>query len=44
MTDKVHIAVFGCEPDEAEVFQRLSPETGTALKLIEKAPSEKSAE
>lgn len=44
MTDKIPIAVFGCEPDEAEVFRQLSPETGAALKLIESAPSEKSAE
>lgn len=44
MTDKVHIAVFGCEPDEAEVFRRLSLETGTALKLIESTLSENSAE
>lgn len=43
MKKKVNITVFGCEPDEAEVFHKLSCEFGVAVSLIREAVSENNA-
>lgn len=40
---KSEIIVFGCEPDEAEVFRRLSQESGITSKLIRAAVSKSNA-
>ena len=42
MKKKVDITVFGCEMDEAEVFNKLSNEFGITVSLIREAVSENS--
>lgn len=43
MKKKIDITVFGCEPDEAEVFIKLSHEFGVTVSLIKEAVSESNA-
>lgn len=43
MEDKVRIAVFGCEPDEAEVFHHLSSKLEIACTLVKDAVTERNA-
>ena len=43
MKKKVDITVFGCEMDEAEVFNKLSNEFGVTVSLIREAVSEDNA-
>lgn len=43
MKNKIDIAVFGCEPDEAEIFNELSSEFGVTILLIRDAVSESNA-
>lgn len=40
---KTDITVFGCEPDETEVFSKLSHEFGVTVSLIKEAVSENNA-
>ena len=40
MKKEMNITVFGCEPDEAAVFNRLSFEFGVTVSLIREAVSE----
>lgn len=44
MKKKIHITVFGCEPDEAAAFRKLSHEFGVTVSLIREAVSEHNAE
>lgn len=44
MKKKIHITVFGCEPDEAAAFRKLSHEFNIAVSLIREAVSEYNAE
>ena len=37
------MTVFGCEPDEAEIFTKLSSEFGVTVSLIKNAVSENNA-
>lgn len=43
MKKNIDITVFGCEPDEAEVFSKLSHELGVTVSLIKEAVSEHNA-
>lgn len=43
MKKKIDITVFGCEPDEAAVFHKLSREFGVTVSLIGEAVSENNA-
>lgn len=43
MKKEMNITVFGCEPDEAAVFHRLSYEFGVTVSLIREAVSENNA-
>lgn len=43
MKKKIDITVFGCEPDEAAVFHKLSHEFGVTVSLIREAVSENNA-
>ena len=43
MNKKMDITVFGCEPDEMEVFQKISYELGVTATLIKDSISESNA-
>ena len=43
MKKKIDITVYGCEPDEAAVFNKLSYEFGVTVSLIKEAVSENNA-
>lgn len=43
MEKKINITVFGCEPDEAEVFHKLSSEFGITVSLVNDAVSKSNA-
>lgn len=43
MEKKIVITVFGCEPDEAEAFHKLSAEYGVTVSLVSDAVSESNA-
>ena len=43
MKKKIDLTVFGCEPDEAAVFRKLSREFGVTVSLIGEPVSENNA-